>query len=75
MAKVGQIYEYENVGLFVITNKQDIDDKNYNYSIIWQDGSVDAFKIKKSMEIYGKLINEYQTWNEAINSIEFKGKK
>ena len=29
MSKVGQIYKYENVGLFVISNIQDIDDEFY----------------------------------------------
>ena len=50
--KVGQIYKYENVGLFVISNIQDIDDEFYNVTIIWQDGSAETFKaIRKSMQI------------------------
>lgn len=76
MIKVGQIYKYENVGLFVISNIQDIDDKSYNVTIIWQDGSAKTFKaIRKSMQIYGKFVSEYPTWQEAVNSPEFKGEK
>lgn len=72
MIKLGQIYKYENVGLFVISNIQDIDDESYNVTIIWQDGSAEIFKaIRKSMQIYGKLIAEYPTWQEAVNSKEF----
>lgn len=72
MIKVGQIYKYENVGLFVISNIQDIDDEFYNVTIIWQDGSAEIFKaIRKSMQIYGKFVTEYSTWQEAVNSKEF----
>ena len=74
MIKVGQIYKYENVGLFVISNIQDIDDEFYNVTIILQDGSAEIFKaIWKSMQIYGKFVYEYPTWQEAVNSHEFKG--
>lgn len=70
--KVGQIYKYENVGLFVISNIQDIDDEFYNVTSIWQDGSAEIFKaIRKSMQIYGKFVSEYPTWQEAVNSKEF----
>jgi hypothetical protein len=73
--KVGQIYQYEGVGKFVISNIQD-NEEFYNPSIIWQDGSVDTLKaMRKSMKIYGKLIAEYPTWQEAVNSPEFKGEK
>jgi hypothetical protein len=75
MIKVGQIYQYEDVGKFVISNIQD-NEEFYNPSIIWQDGSVDTLKaMRKSMKIYGKLIAEYPTWQEAVNSPEFKGEK
>ena len=70
--KVGQMYKYENVGLFVISNIQDIDDEFYNITIIWQDGSAETFKaIRKSMQIYGKFVTEYSTWQKAVNSKEF----
>ena len=73
--KVGQIYQYEDVGTFVISNIQD-NEEFYNPSIIWEDGSVDTLKaMRKSMQIYGKLIAEYPTWQEAVNSPEFKGEK
>lgn len=73
MIKVGQIHKYENVGLFIISNIQDIDDEFYNVTIIWQDGSAETFKaIRKSMQIYGKFISEYPTWQDAVNSKEFK---
>jgi hypothetical protein len=73
--KIGQIYQYEDVGKFVISNIQD-NEEFYNPSIIWQDGSVDTLKaMRKSMKIYGKLIAEYPTWQEAVNSPEFKGEK
>jgi hypothetical protein len=73
--RVGQIYQYEDVGKFVISNIQD-NEEFYNPSIIWQDGSVDTLKaMRKSMKIYGKLIAEYPTWQEAVNSPEFKGEK
>lgn len=73
--KIGQIYQYEDVGKFVISNIQD-NEEFYNPSIIWQDGSVDTLKaMRKSMKIYGKLIASYPTWQEAVNSPEFKGEK
>lgn len=76
MLKVGQIYKYEYLGLLVISNIQDIDDEFYNITIIWQDGSAEIIKaIRKSMQIYGKFVSEYPTWQEAVNSPEFRGEK
>ena len=73
MNKVGQIWQYEEIGRYCVTNIQEIDYETVDECIIWQDGSVDTLKRQlKRFKTYGKLIAEYPTWQEAVNSKEFK---
>lgn len=72
MSKVGQIWQYEEIGRYCVTNIQEIDDETFDESIIWQDGSVDTLKNQiKRFKTYGKLIAEYKSWQEAVNSKDF----
>lgn len=67
MIKVGQIYSYDLENLFVVTNV----DCNGQY-IIWDDGSSSYRNIKINNV---ELIAEYPTWQDAVNSPEFRGEK
>lgn len=67
MIRAGQIYEYENKEKFVLTN---ISNKRLN--AIFQSGVViNLERFSPEMRVYGKLIAEYPTWQEAVNSKEF----
>lgn len=71
MIEVGQIYEYESGERFVMTN---ITGKRL--CAIYQSGVViNLERFSPQMRVYGKLIAEYPTWQEAVNSKEFKKKK
>lgn len=76
MIKVGQIYREKrlpfwrknNADKFIVCNAE------YNISVIYNDGKTDYVGwewIKGDCE----LIAEYSTWQEAVNSKEFKGLK
>ena len=69
MIKVGQIYKPKNNKdySFVVTKTEKMGDGCY---VIWNDGSPNYHKISEE-EI--ELIAEYPTWQEAVNSKEFKG--
>jgi hypothetical protein len=69
MIKVGQIREdiYE---LYVITHYR-IEESLY--SVIYKDGDVRAWSVSSLED--DKLIAEYPTWQEAVNSKEFRGEK
>ena len=66
MIKVGQIRKDE-FNLYVIT--YDLT----NCAIVYQDGEVRECTEKLIEQ--DKLIAEYPTWQEAVNSPEFKGEK
>ena len=74
MIKEGQIYREKQMpywrkndaDIFVVSNAY------YNISVIYKDGKTDVIGwewIQKDCE----LVAEYPTWNEAVNSKEFKG--
>lgn len=68
MIKEGQIYEYENGERFVMINIT----KERLY-LVFQSGVVTNLeRFSPQMKVYGKLIAEYPTWLEAINSKEFR---
>ena len=68
MIKVGQIYKYEDGELFVITH---LSSKRLN--AIYSSGVViNLERFSPQMRVYGKLIAEYPTWQQAVNSEEFK---
>ena len=65
--KVGQIYKGKNLNTrYVITNKYD-----YKSSII-SDKGIGTLRWNSDIGRW-KLIAEYPTWQEAVNSPEFKG--
>ena len=64
MIKVGQIYKEVNNEIYVISRIADKD-----CFVIYNDGYTACYEIKF---IYDTLIAEYPTWQEAVNSKEFK---
>lgn len=72
MIKVGQIY---STGLlkWVVTHISDY--PKYWAMLIKNDGVVAGMYYEKDEDVekQGKLIAEYPTWQEAVNSKEFKG--
>lgn len=68
MIMVGQVYSYKKIGNFVITNITE-----EKISRIWQDGSVDEIDINVyNGRMFGALIAEYGSWQEAVCSNDFK---
>lgn len=69
MIKVGQIYNQWNDEIFVVTL---ID--NGAYSVIYKDGFTVTYDDKELDFLFNKseLIAEYPTWQEAVNSKEFR---
>lgn len=78
--EVGQIYKDCYDRIYIITKKHSaiIVSKSkiaYKYNVILQDGEVyDDFTEDEVLNL-SKLIAEYPTWQEAVNSPEFKGEK
>ena len=69
--KVGQIYK-SNLTLAIRTIAF-VDDEEV--SIINIDGSVDRWKLDEIPISDWKLLAEYPTWKDAVNSPEFRGEK
>lgn len=68
MIKAGQIYKSKNliyVVTFVVKNKQQV-------QAITPRGFTFGWSYSKAQRYGGELIAEYPTWQEAINSKEFK---
>lgn len=72
MIKVGQIYKMDD-GIMVITQiNKHIDSLRYDY--IYNDGMTCSYMRKGEVLLPDTvLIAEYPTWQEAVNSKEFKG--
>lgn len=70
--KVGQIYKQKNNEIFVVTQILDRD-----VFVIYNDGYNNSYPIDADNKpfIFDKLIAEYPTWQEAVNSPEFRGEK
>jgi len=69
--KVGQIYKSKlTLTIMVITQ---IDDAFEEVSVIASDGFVDRWLFDDIVNCDWELIIEYPTWQEAVNSKEFKG--
>ena len=68
MRKVGQIYKQANGEKFVISHIADGD-----CFLIYNDGYTVCYGNKELIFIFDTLIAEYPTWQEAVNSKEFKG--
>lgn len=72
MIKTGQIYKNkENEKKFAITRKCGDDDI---FEMVYSDGRTNSHS-SDWIEVYGLLIAEYPTWQEAVNSPEFNGEK
>lgn len=73
MIKVGQIYKdrlsSEN---FVITREYETPLGIKRYDLIYQSGVVGDYQYEHQVLSNTTLIAEYPTWQEAINSKEFK---
>lgn len=67
MIKVGQIFEDVDNFRFVITLYSPID-----IYIIYNNGSCSNFIRKDFNSLDYKFIKEYSTWQEAVNSKEFR---
>lgn len=67
--KVGQVYKQSNNEIFVVTQILSGD-----VFIIYNDGYNASYPIDVNNNpfIFDKLIAEYPTWQEAVNSKEFK---
>lgn len=74
MIKVGQIYT-DNEDVYVVTNvwTNIFENKEY-FSSINTDGDVNFNNLVSYAEENDKLIAEYPTWQEAVNSKEFNNK-
>lgn len=80
MIKVGQVYESDGFK-YIITK---VSARNHDvfiehdgfiekvYDIIWENGEVISSLSEKVIKI-DELLAEYSTWQEAVNSPEFRG--
>lgn len=73
MIKVGQIYKENNTNLiFVITREyiNNLGKKKYDW--IYNSGMIGDYISEQQVLFHTTLIAEYPTWQEAVNSKEFK---
>ena len=69
MIKVGQIYKQPNDDLFVVSHVYE-----HEYHILYNDGYTASYYYNEpSCLSFDTLVVEYPTWQEAVNSKEFKG--
>lgn len=72
--KIGQIYK-GNEGIFTITSYYDDTDYmgegNYFFDLIYTNGKTECWQDAEDIKDY-ELIAEYPTWQEAVNSKEFR---
>lgn len=73
MIKVGQIYNSDD-GIHVVTQISVSSIGREIASVIYNDGTSDCWS-DNFISKYSKLIAEYPTWQEAVNSPEFRGEK
>ena len=69
--KVGQVYRYttDTSLIFVITQSYD---ENTRFDCIHNDGVTSGYIEDDSVLYQTELIAEYLTWQEAVNSKEFR---
>ena len=68
MIKIGQIYKDEDGWRLCITLYSPVD-----IYAVYHQGSVGNWHNKEAFLLNKTLIAEYPTWQEAVNSKEFKG--
>lgn len=68
--KVGRIFKQKNGEVFVISNSNGM-----YYSVIYKDGYAVTYKtVDDNLKfVLYESLSEYPTWQEAVNSPEFKG--
>ena len=70
MIKVGQIYRSKyNHNIKVVITQENL----AGFNIIYSDGSIQSRVSEYEFNDIWIYENEYPTWNEAVNSDEFKG--
>lgn len=70
MIYVGQIYEQKNGEILAVTQVY----HSRHVSVIYSDGYVQNYDLKEDNgSIFEKPIANYLTWQEAVNSMEFRG--
>jgi len=73
MIKVGQIYKENDYNVnFVITKEYENPQGKKRYDLLYQSGMVGDYQSEHQVLSHTILIAEYPTWEEAINSKEFK---
>lgn len=73
MIKVGQIYKENETNLsFVITREYTNPQGKKKYDWIYNSGMVGDYQSEHQVLSHTTLITEYPTWQEAVNSKEFK---
>lgn len=77
MIKVGQIYKFKDetsIDIVVVTKEYPPtkDFNFYRYDLILQDGEAWEWARKNDIQKSMVLVAEYPTWQEAVNSKEFK---
>ena len=71
MIKVGQIYKTPSGSRYIVTYMG-----TYNIYLLYNTGYSLEYSISDMNNNYDdKLIAEYSSWQEAVNSSEFKGEK
>lgn len=78
--KVGQIYKdcYDRICIITKKHSSIIVSKDkivYKYNVIFQDGEVYDDYTEDEVLNSLKLVAEFDTWQEAVNSVEFKGEE
>lgn len=66
--KVGQVYKDEDGWRFCVTLTSPVD-----IYAVYHQGSIGSWNNKENFLRNKTLIAEYPTWQEAVNSPEFKG--
>lgn len=72
MIKVGQIYKSKNL-MYAVTFVGIGFKNSHQVQVITPRGFTLGWSYSKAKKYGGELIAEYPTWQEAVNSEEFKG--
>ena len=76
MIKVGQIYKLPiSKSSVIVTNIENKKDKQFDWIYFITEEGLQERLWRKTVEETLELLAEYPTWQEAINSKEFRGVK
>ena len=76
MIKVGQIYKLPiSKSSVIVTNIENKKDKQFDWIYFITEEGLQERLWRKTVEETLELLAEYPTWQEAVNSQEFRGKK